>query len=361
MKRFTSMILAFLLLVTLLSACNQTGNPDNTNAENKRSVVCTIFPQYDWVREILGSKADNFDLTLLMDSGVDLHNYQPSVDDIVKISACDLFIYVGGESDKWVDDVLAEASNPDRIVINLLDVLGNAVKTEEIIEGMEEDHDHGDHGEDDHADDDHADDGHADDGHDDDQDHEDDQDHDDAEEAEYDEHVWLSLKNAAVFCPVIADALTSLDAGNAGEYESNLASYTEKLSALDAEYQAAVNAASVETLLFGDRFPFRYFVDDYGLSYYAAFPGCSAETEASFETILFLAKKADELGLHTIMVTESADQSIAKTIINNTTGKSQQILALDSMQSVKAGDVNSGTTYLSIMESNLNVLKEALK
>ena len=345
MKRIISIILVFLLLATVVTGCTQTANQDNANAEKKLSVVCTIFPQYDWAREILGSKADNIDLTLLMDSGIDLHNYQPSVDDIVKISTCDLFIYVGGESDEWVDAVLTEASNPDMIVVNLLDALGDSVKTEEIIEGMEEDHDHDDHKDDDHKDDDN------DDGH----------DHDHAEEAVYDEHVWLSLKNAEVFCSVIADALSLLDAGNAGEYERNLASYTEKLSALDAEYQTAVNAASVGTLLFGDRFPFRYFADSYGLSYHAAFPGCSAETEASFETVIFLAGKADELGVHTILVTESTDQSIAKTIINNTTDKNQQILALDSMQSVKASDVNSGTTYLSIMESNLNVLKEALK
>ena len=345
MKRIISIMLILLLLATVMTGCNQTANMDNANAEKKLSVVCTIFPQYDWAREILGSKADNIDLTLLMDSGVDLHNYQPSVDDIVKISTCDLFIYVGGESDKWVDAVLTEASNPNMIVINLLDALGDSVKTEEIIEGMEEDHDHDDHKDDDHKDDDN------DDGH----------DHDHAEEAVYDEHVWLSLKNAEVFCSVIVDALSLLDAGNAGEYERNLAFYTEKLSALDAEYQTAVNAASVGTLLFGDRFPFRYFADSYGLSYHAAFPGCSAETEASFETVIFLAGKADELGVHTILVTESTDQSIAKTIINNTTDKNQQILALDSMQSVKASDVNSGTTYLSIMENNLNVLKEALK
>ena len=355
MKRIISIMLILLLLATVMTGCNQTANMDNANAEKKLSVVCTIFPQYDWAREILGSKADNIDLTLLMDSGVDLHNYQPSVDDIVKISTCDLFIYVGGESDEWVDAVLTEASNPNMIVINLLDALGDSVKTEEIIEGMEEDHDHDDHKDDDHKDDDHKDDDHNDD------DNDDGHDHDHAEEAVYDEHVWLSLKNAEVFCSVIADALSLLDAGNAGEYERNLASYTEKLSALDAEYQTAVNAASVGTLLFGDRFPFRYFADSYGLSYHAAFPGCSAETEASFETVIFLAGKADELGVHTILVTESTDQSIAKTIINNTTDKNQQILALDSMQSVKASDVNSGTTYLSIMESNLNVLKEALK
>lgn len=338
MKRSISLILTITLLSIMLSGCTQTDKPENLNTDGKISVVCTTFPQYDWVRQILGNKIDDVNLIFLLDSGVDLHNYQPTVDDIVEISNCDLFIYVGGESDKWVDGALAEATNPNIIVMNLLDALGDAAKTEEIIEGMlfnsmEEDY------------------GHDDDVH----------ENSHGEETEYDEHVWLSLKNAEVFCSVIAEALSSLDADNAQEYKNNLAAYAEKLSTLDAEYQTAVNAASGGTLLFGDRFPFRYLVDDYGLSYYAAFPGCSAETEASFDTVIFLAEKADELNLHTIMVTESADKSIAKTIINNTTSKNQQILVLDAMQSVTAGSVQNGTTYLSIMESNLNVLKEALR
>lgn len=323
MKRFTAIMLAFLLAITMLSGCTQTGSNE------KISVVCTIFPQYDWVRQILGDKADNMDITLLLDSKIDLHSYQPSVEDIAKISACDLFIYVGGESDEWVDDVLKEATNKDMVVINLLDTLGDAAKAEEIIEGMEE------------------------------EEHEGEEDHEG--EAEFDEHVWLSLKNAQIFCPIIADAFSSLDADNAEVYKNNMTAYNQKLSALDSKYQTAVNDATVKTLLFGDRFPFRYLVDDYGLDYYAAFVGCSAETEASFETIIFLAGKADELGLQNIMVTESSDQSIAKTISNNTTGKSQQILVMDAMQSVASSDIKEGMTYLSIMESNLNVLKEALK
>jgi len=321
------------MLTIILSGCSQTDNSESVNSDGNISVVCTIFPQYDWVRQILGSKSDNMNLTLLLNSGVDLHNYQPTVDDIVKVSTCDLFIYVGGESDEWVDDALAEATNPNMVVINLLDALGDVAKTEEIIEGMEENYDH--------------DDGDTEDNHED--------------EEEYDEHVWLSLKNAEVFCVAIENALSSLDTGNAEEYQSNLEAYTEKLSALDAEYQTAVNAASGRTLLFGDRFPFRYLADDYGLECYAAFPGCSAETEASFETIAFLAEKVDELSLNTIMVTESADQSIAKTIINNTKSKDQKILVLDALQSVTAGNVQNGTTYISIMESNLTVLKEALQ
>jgi len=333
MKQLTIIILILILLFTAaLPGCTQNA----IDKESKISVVCTIFPQYDWVRQILGDNADNMNLTLLLNSRIDLHNYQPSVDDFVKISGCDLFIYVGGESDGWVDDALKQATNENMIVINLMDTLGNAAKIEEIIEGMkEDDHDHNEDTEE----------------------HEDDHDH----EAEFDEHIWLSLKNARILCSAIADALSSLDVDNAEAYQNNLALYIEKLSALDSEYQAVIKAAPVKTLLFGDRFPFRYLVDDYGLRYYAAFAGCSAETEASFKTIIFLAGKVDELSLNNIMVTESSNKKIAETIIRESKGKNQQILVMDAMQSVASKDIANGATYLSIMESNLSVLKEALK
>ena len=318
MKRVFALAIVFLLLISMLPGCGQIAKPDG-----KISVVCTIFPQYDWVRQILGDQAGGFDLTLLLNSRADLHNYQPSVDDIVNISKCDLFIYVGGESDKWVKDALAQATNPDMIVINLLEVLGEAAKEEELLPGMEE------------------------------------EDEDDEEDA-YDEHVWLSLENAMRFCFAIYMAICELDP-EYPEYMLNMMGYTNKLEALDKAYQAAVEAAPIKTLLFGDRFPFRYLMDDYGLEAFAAFPGCSAETEASFDTVVNLAKKADELGLRAVCVTESSDQSIARTIIENTAAGNQQIFVLDAMQSVTANDIRNGTTYLAIMENNLNVLKEALK
>ncbi len=271
---------------------------------------------------------------MLLDNGVDLHSYQPTAQDILKISTCDLFIYVGGESDGWVSDALQEAANKDMKVIDLLDVLDDAIKEEEIVEGMEAGEEHGD-GED--------------------------EEHEEEEGPEYDEHVWLSLRNAKVLCEAITNALTEIDPDHAADYRSNLTSYGEKLDALDAAYQSAVDSASRKTLLFGDRFPFRYLVDDYGLSYYAAFAGCSAETEASFRTITFLADKADEFGLTSVLTIESSDQKIAQTIIQNTKEKNQNILTLNSMQSVTSNDVAAGSGYLSIMESNLDVLKEALQ
>lgn len=336
MKKITALLLALFMLVAALAGC---GKQNDTNQTDKLSIVTTIFPEYDWVREILGDKADNAEITMLLDNGVDLHSYQPTADDIVKISDCDLFIYVGGESDEWVEDALRNAANRNMKVINLLEVLGDSVKTEEIVEGMqEEEHEHEDVEE---------------------HEHEDAEEHEHEEEA--DEHVWLSLKNAKMLVRVISKALQELDPNNKDIYAANADAYVKKLSALDAEYQAAVDAASNKTILFGDRFPFRYLVDDYGLRYYAAFVGCSAETEAGFETISFLAKRVDEWKLPCVLTIEGAQHKIAETVVRNTTAKNQRVLTMDSMQSTTSKDVKNGTTYLSVMEKNLSVLKEALR
>ncbi|MDO5445626.1 MAG: metal ABC transporter substrate-binding protein [Eubacteriales bacterium] len=331
MKKIMSSLLAVLMLAGVLTGCGS-----QTDVKNEKlSVVTTIFPEYDWVMNILGDKAEDAELTMLLDKGVDLHSFQPTADDIIKISRCDLFIYVGGESDKWVEDALKEATNKNMIVIDLLDVLGDAVKEEEVKEGMEtEDHEHEEGQKDDHV---------------------------PEEEIEYDEHVWLSLKNAAILVNAIADALGKLDDDNAEVYSANAAAYTLKLNTLDADYQAAVDSSTVKTVLFGDRFPFRYLVDDYGLDYFAAFVGCSAESEASFETIAFLAKKVDELGLSTVLTLEGTEHKIAETIVSTSQSKSAQILSMDSMQSSTSEDVKNGATYLSIMEKNLDVLTDALK
>ena len=330
-------------------------------------VVCTLFPLYDWTKNIIGEAADKTDVSLLMKNGADLHNYQPTVDDIVTISECDLFIYVGGVSDGWVAGALRGAVNKDIVVINLLETLGGAVKPVVIIEGMQDD---GDERAQTPA-------GGADSG------------GDEAnggagrgagaekagrvatgagvfagagaywEGAECDEHVWLSLKNAQFFCAQIENALSGLDSDNASMYKRNAAEYIGKLAALDSQYRKAVAEAPSRTLLFGDRFPFRYLTDDYGVDYYAAFPGCSTETEASFETVIFLANKTDELGLGSVIITENSDGQIAKTVAANTKNKNQRILTLNSMQAAPSGAAAAGS-YLSIMESNLRVLRDAL-
>lgn len=329
MKKILAVIAAVLSVAIILVACANSKSNNNSTTKNnddksKISIVTTIFPEYDWVKQILGENQANVDLTMLLDNGVDLHSYQPSADDMVKLSKCDLFIYVGGESDAWVDDALKSAQNKNMKVINLLDVLGNSVKEEEQVEGMQAEEE----GEE--------------------------------EAPEYDEHVWLSLKNAKTLSSSIADALCEIDSKNADVYKKNLNEYIKNLDALDKEYQQVVNSAKYDTLVFGDRFPFRYMVDDYSLKYYAAFVGCSAETEASFETIKFLANKVDELCVTTVLTIENPKHKIAQTVVENTKEKNQKILALNSMQSVTSDDVKNGETYLNVMQSNFDVLKQAL-
>lgn len=290
---------------------------------DKIKVVTTIFPEYDWAREIIGYKASNVELTLLLGNGVDLHSYQPSIQDIAKISTADIFIYVGGESDGWVKDALKNATNKNMKVINLMETLGDKLKAEEVKEGMQAE--------------------------------------EEEDEVEYDEHVWLSLRFAKILTTEIANALCEKDAANAAAYKANLSAFAAKLDALDVKYAAAVKAGSKNTILFGDRFPFRYFVEDYGLDYFAAFAGCSAETEASFETVIFLSKKVDELGLNSVLKIESSDGKIARTIIQNTKSKNAKVLTMDAIQSTTLKQAKAGTTYLSIMEGNLKVIEEALK
>ncbi len=347
------------LILAVFSALTTSVFAAKAKKSDKLKVVTTIFPEYDWAREIIGDNSKNVDLSLLLSNGVDLHSYQPSIQDIAKISTADIFIFVGGESDGWVKDALKNAKNKDMKVINLMETLGDKVKAEEVKEGMqaeedddddEHDHHHHDAEDEDHDHEHHDADGHHHHHH-----------HDDEDEVEYDEHVWLSLRNAKILSAEIASTLCQKDAANAPSYKENLAAYTQRLDALDAKYSAAVQSASKKTVLFGDRFPFRYLVDDYNLDYYAAFVGCSAETEASFETVIFLSKKVDELGLNAVLKIESGDGKIARTIVENTGKKNAKVLTLNSIQSTTLKQAKAGTSYLSIMEENLKVLEEALK
>jgi len=319
-KKFAFIIFIFVIITALFSSCSENGRRQSGGI----NIICTIFPQYDWVSQIIGEEnADKFNLTLLLDSRVDLHSYNPSVQDMAKIKTCDVFIYVGGHSDDWTRDALSGA-NPDIITLNLVEILGDLIKYD--------DHDH------DECDDDHGD-----------------------EEYHIDEHVWLSIRHAKIICAEIAGMLSKIDPDNAQAYNKNLEEYILKLSDLDAEYQKAADSAGVKVLVFADRFPFLYLLEDYGIDYYSAFSGCSAETEAGFVTIISLANRINQFGLSAVMVTESSDQSIAKTVIRETNDKNQRILTLDSMQSVTSADVKKGVTYISVAENNLSVLKEALK
>ncbi len=309
-------------------------------------IIATTFPVYDWTRQVLGSQLENVELIQLQDNGVDLHNFQPTVRDMARISKCDLFMYVGGESDEWVEKTLRTSGNPRRLTLNMIKELGNAVQEEEPLEGMEEHHHHGkeehhsEHKEHHHGKGEHE--------------------HDDDDEHEIDEHVWLSLRCATTCVRAIGTRLCELDHEHAAEYVANCQAYVAKLQALDVRYKDVVAASPLKTLLFADRFPFRYMAKDYGLTCYAAFSGCSAETEASFKTIAFLAGKVDEYKLSAVIVLETGNNKIAETVMRTSKSKGLKILIMNSLQSAVSRDVSKGKNYLGVMESNLSVLKAAL-
>jgi zinc transport system substrate-binding protein len=337
-KKAISVLMISVMILFCLSACGSQSEPSAEAAPEESSglkIVTTIYPEYDWVMNILGDNPAGAEVILLTDNGVDLHSYQPTAEDIMNITTSDVFVYVGGQSDEWTEDTIM-SSGENLVAVNLLEALGDSAKEEEVIEGMEaEEHEH--------------------------EDGEEAEDHEHEEDPEYDEHVWLSLRNASALVDSIEAAIAEADPANADTYAANANAYKEKLAALDAEYEKAVSGAPVKTLLFGDRFPFRYMTDDYGIDYYAAFVGCSAETEASFETVTFLANKLDELGLKSVMTIEGSDQKLANTIIKTSSSGDQQILTLDSIQSVTDEDIANGNDYLAKMTNNLEVLKEALK
>ena len=315
-KCFISLFVGITALMFLFAGACSAGAEDG-----KLHVVCTIFPQYDWVR-VLTRGVEDVEIELLEDSGADLHNFQPSASDKVAILGSDLFIYTDGESDEWARTLLANAEEDVRS-LDLIEALGDRALTEE--EGIEESegHDHA-HGE------------------------------------EIDEHIWLSLRNAKVLVSAIAEELCAADGEHAGLYRANCERYLQELSALDEEYGNMVSSAKLSVLVFADRYPFRYLAHDYGLTCYAAFSGCSAETEASFATVLALVKAVDENELPYVMVLENGSHGIAEQIIANTASRSQGILALNSLQSVDAQAVEAGAQYLAIMRDNLAVLQTAL-
>ncbi len=336
-NRIFGLIMASVLTVSAFCGCgtgtavdsDQKGEsaPKNVTNASEYSIVCTTFPQYDWIRNILGDDSDKFQLTMLLDQGMDLHSYQPTAEDIAKIADADMFVYVGGESDEWVDNAMKEAANKDMKAVNLLEALGDAVREEEVVPGMQS---------------------------------EEEEETEEEEGPEYDEHVWLSLKNAATLTDVLSENIQEIDPANKEDYVENAAEYVDRLNDLDGRYALTVSKGKRQAIIFGDRFPFRYMADDYGLTYYAAFVGCSAESEASFETITFLAQKVDDLKLPVILTIEGSDNRIAESIRKATKSKNQEILTMDSMQSVTAKNVADGETYLNVMEDNLNVLSQAL-
>ena len=318
MKKIVSIILAAALALSVFAGCSGKSDKD----KGKLKILTTIAPQYDWLKNLTDGAKD-VELNMLLDTGADLHSFQPSTDDIYQVSSCDVFVYTGGNSDKWVDNALK--NNEKVLAINLMELLGDKAKEEETVEGMQAEEEEEEEG-----------------------------------GKEYDEHIWLSLKNADYICEKITEKLSEKDSKNKVVYEKNQKSYSEKLKKLDGEYENSVRNAHNNTLIFADRFPFRYMTDDYKLKYYAAFVGCSAETEASFKTVKFLADKLTELKLPALMTIDGSDQKIAKTVRDTSEIKNAEILTINSMQSMKHDDIEKGNDYIKVMKDNLEVLKKAL-
>ena len=336
MKKFAAFVMVVFAVALALSACGIDSNAKSL-ANKKVSVVATIYPQYDWLKNILGEYADKVDLKLLIKNGTDLHSYKPSAQDIASIANADLVVYVGGESDEWIEKALEATPKAGRMQVNLMQVLGDRVKEEEVVEGMQAEEEAEEHEGEHHH-------------------------HEHAEAPENDEHIWLSLKNAQILVKNLAESVAKIDTANAPVYRANAIIYASKLHDLDWAYDSTVSNASQKTILFGDRFPFRYMVDDYGIKYYAAFVGCSAESEASFETVAFLAGMMDSLSLPVIFTIDGSRSNVALAVRNaSKNSKSVPVLQLNSMQSVTDEQIRSGVDYMSIMKSNLETLKKGLK
>ena len=375
--------------------------------DKKYNIITTSFHEFDWVRNIVGENNPKFNIDYIVSSGMDIHSFQPTIADIITISTADIFISNGGMSDQWVQDALAQSVNKNQQNIKIMDILGEHVIEELSIEGAQatehnhcchghkenhehEDHEHEDHEHEDHEHEDHEHEDHEHEDHEhehhehEDHEHEDHEhenhehedheheDHNHCEEtctdlshnhsdAHADEHVWLSLKNAIIACKSIEQAIIALDPENTLDYSKNTLAYIEKLDALNKKYESELKAVQNNVLIFADRFPFAYLTEEYNLDVYAAFNGCHAESEASFETILFLANKLDETAINTLITIDGADDSLANTVKNtSSSGKDAKVLMLNSMESTTKEDVANGATYISIMENNLQTILKAL-
>ncbi len=319
MRRWIAMLLCAAVCMSL-AAC---GQPAVQEDDGKLTILTTIFPEYDWLRN-LTEGSGNVEVKLLIDKGVDLHSYQPSVRDIVDISTCDVFIYTGGASDVWVEEAVETAMNEDMVVIDLMERL-------ELYRDLceeEHEHDHEEHGHD--------------------------------HEHTGDEHIWLSLKNAQMLCHDLTMTLQGLDGENSERYAANYFAYMAQLEALDEAYATMAAEAGHQDIVFADRFPFTYLMEDYGLTAHAAYEGCSAETEVGFETFARLADTLNTLSLEGVVVIDDSDRRIANTVIASAGDDSREIYTLHSMQAVSRRQIDSGLTYLRIMEENLDVFRKVL-
>ncbi|SKB48156.1 zinc transport system substrate-binding protein [Lachnospiraceae bacterium] len=301
------------------SPSEASSEPETADASDRLSIVVTNFPEYDFARQIAGDKAD---VTMLLKPGAESHTYDPTPEDIITIQNSDMFVYVGGDSDEWVDDVLASMDQSNMNVFRLMDAVDTV--EEELVEGMEE---------------------------------EEEEDEGEGEEPELDEHVWTSPANAMTIVRKMADTIETLDPENKDAYEENTNGYIAQISDLDKAFHEVIDNAARREIIVGDRFPFRYFCDEYGLTYYAAFPGCSTDTQASAKTVAFLIDKVKNDQIPVVFHIELSNEEMCSSIAEATGAKSE---LLNAVHNVSDEDFKAGVTYVSLMQHNVEVLKEAL-
>lgn len=313
LKKFAFVLVLILCLVpcvTILHGCTEIN-------DNKIHIVTTIFPQYDFVRNIVGDRADKFDIKYIVDNGSDVHSYSSvlSVEDIVKMSTSDLFIYVGGESESWVNTAISSPTNKNMKVLKLMDTVHDDLIS------VDHDHEH------------------------------------DNEAEEFDEHIWLSLRLAKKMVTEIAESICRLDLDNSEYYRNNALTYCTKLDALDSQFSNIIK--NKNAVVFADRNPFTYLLNDYDIPFYSAFEGCSTDTNASFETLINLAKIIDENDIKYVINIDGSRDDVPNQIISITKNKNQKILTMNSMQAVTS-KVSATLSYIDAMQQNLNVLKTAM-
>ncbi len=315
MKKILALAFICLLIAGSLTGCGKKNAEVEENG--KLSIVSTIFPTYDFVKQICADKAE---VTQLLPPGSESHTYEPTPQDIITIQNCDLFIYVGGESDTWVDDILSSMATPVK-TIKMMDCVTTV--EEKVIEGMEVEEENS------------------------------------AEptEPEYDEHVWTSPKNAVKITQAVTDVVCALDTVNKDTYQANSAAYQAKLNTLDQSFASFFATVANKLIIVGDRFPLRYFADAYSIKYYAAFPGCSCQTDPSATTIAFLIDKVKAEKVSTVFYMEFSNHLVADSIAEATGIKTAELYAA---HNVTAADLAAGVTYISLMEKNLAALKEAM-
>ena len=316
--KYTSLLLVLLLVLPtlLFTSCGKIGGKD------KISIVCTAFAQYDFVMNIIGENRENFEVTYLLESGTDMHSYSNtiSVEDKVKILSCDLFICIGGSSEKWIDELLSDEKSKEIKTLKLIDCVGELVCPSEN-EHIDHDHSHS---------------------------------------HECDEHIWLSPKRAIMMCDAICREICAIDSENAEVYTENSTKYRENLEKLDNDFESVISSAKNSHLIFADRFPFVYLTSDYNISYSAAFGGCSSETNATFETVARLVKDIKDKNIKNLIILENGKTSIADTLISESGRNDITVLGVMSMQNVSKKDIEGGMTYLSAMQKNLEMIGKAM-